>query len=61
MQNCPKCNAELPDTSRFCPACGAAQPGATVLSDDPGWMSVENETLILVQDFTVETRPIAVR
>ncbi len=34
MPNCPNCTAELSETSRFCPACGAAQPDATVLSDD---------------------------
>jgi serine/threonine-protein kinase len=36
MINCPNCATEIPETSRFCPACGAAQPGATVLADDPG-------------------------
>jgi len=36
MLICPRCTAEVPDTSRFCPACGAAQPGVTVLSDEAG-------------------------
>jgi len=34
MFTCPKCAAQLPESSRFCPSCGATQPGATVLSGD---------------------------
>jgi len=34
MPNCPKCQAPISESSRFCPACGAVQPDATVLSDD---------------------------
>jgi serine/threonine-protein kinase len=34
MQICPKCTAKLPDNNRFCPACGAAQPAATILASD---------------------------
>ena len=34
MSNCSQCAAPLPDSSRFCPACGAVQPDATILSDD---------------------------
>jgi hypothetical protein len=34
MQICPKCTAKLPETNRFCPACGAAQPAVTILAGD---------------------------